>query len=171
MELRSRSSRGSVRWLGMGILLVLLAVVTTTSLTEEERSSPDNIHPASASHPWVWSRAAPTTTVTTPPPTTTTASATTRPSHLSTTISTGGPVTAGGTHDWDAVAECESGGNWAINTGNGYYGGLQFSLSSWRSVGGQGYPHEHSREVQIQFAELLLSRQGPGAWPHCGKYL
>ena len=66
---------------------------------------------------------------------------------------------------WDRLAECEAGGNWAINTGNGYYGGLQFSLSSWRAVGGTGRPHEHSRAEQIHRGELLRDRQGWGAWP------
>lgn len=70
---------------------------------------------------------------------------------------------------WDQLARCESGGNWFINTGNGYYGGLQFSLSSWRAVGGQGYPHQASREEQIARAEILKSRQGWGAWPACTK--
>ena len=68
---------------------------------------------------------------------------------------------------WDSLARCESGGNWAINTGNGYYGGLQFSLSSWRAVGGSGYPHQASREEQIARGEMLLARQGWGAWPAC----
>lgn len=72
---------------------------------------------------------------------------------------------------WDDLAQCESGGNWSINTGNGYYGGLQFSLDSWRSVGGSGYPHEHSREEQIHRGELLLERQGWDAWPHCSREL
>lgn len=66
--------------------------------------------------------------------------------------------------NWDRVASCESGGNWSINTGNGYYGGLQFSLETWRSVGGPGYPHEHSRETQIHFAEILQQRAGWGQW-------
>ena len=68
---------------------------------------------------------------------------------------------------WDALAACESGGNWSINTGNGYYGGLQFSLSSWRAVGGSGYPHQASKAEQIKRAEMLLARQGWGAWPAC----
>jgi hypothetical protein len=72
---------------------------------------------------------------------------------------------------WDDLAQCESGGNWAINTGNGYYGGLQFSLSSWRWVGGSGYPHHHTREEQIYRAEILLSRQGWNAWPACSRKL
>lgn len=72
---------------------------------------------------------------------------------------------------WDRLAQCESGGNWAINTGNGYYGGLQFSLSSWRAVGGSGYPHQASRAEQISRAEALKARQGWGAWPACSSKL
>lgn len=72
---------------------------------------------------------------------------------------------------WDSLARCESGGNWAINTGNGYYGGLQFSLSSWRAVGGSGYPHQASRAEQIARGEMLLARQGWGAWPACSAKL
>lgn len=68
---------------------------------------------------------------------------------------------------WDRLAQCESGGNWSINTGNGYYGGLQFSLSSWRAVGGSGYPHQASKSEQIARAEMLKARQGWGAWPAC----
>ncbi|MGH3474816.1 MAG: transglycosylase family protein [Aeromicrobium sp.] len=65
---------------------------------------------------------------------------------------------------WDKIAECESGGNWSINTGNGYYGGLQFSAATWHSVGGPGLPHEHSRETQIKYAEILQKRSGWGQW-------
>ncbi len=72
---------------------------------------------------------------------------------------------------WDRLAECESGGNWSINTGNGYYGGVQFSLSSWRAVGGSGYPHQNSRAEQIKRAEMLLDLQGWGAWPSCSRQL
>ena len=72
--------------------------------------------------------------------------------------------------NWDAVAQCESGGNWAINTGNGYYGGLQFSQSTWEAYGGTGYAHNASREEQIRIAENVLAGQGPGAWPTCGQY-
>ncbi len=70
--------------------------------------------------------------------------------------------------NWDAIAECESGGDWSINTGNGYYGGLQFSLSTWQAYGGTGMPHEASREQQIAIAERVLDGQGIGAWPVCG---
>lgn len=72
---------------------------------------------------------------------------------------------------WDRLAQCESGGNWAINTGNGYYGGLQFSLSSWRAVGGTGYPHEHSRETQIEMGKRLQASGGWGHWPACSRKL
>lgn len=68
---------------------------------------------------------------------------------------------------WDQLAKCESGGNWAINTGNGYYGGLQFTLATWHAVGGSGYPHQNSREEQIARAEILLARSGWGQWPAC----
>lgn len=72
---------------------------------------------------------------------------------------------------WDRLAQCESGGNWAINTGNGFYGGLQFTLSSWRAVGGSGYPNQASRDEQIARAKILQSRQGWGAWPACSAKL
>jgi hypothetical protein len=72
---------------------------------------------------------------------------------------------------WERLAQCESGGNWSINTGNGYYGGLQFSLSSWQWVGGSGYPHNATRAEQIRRAEILLSRQGWNAWPSCSRQL
>ena len=74
-------------------------------------------------------------------------------------------------HNWDAVAQCESGGNWAINTGNGYYGGLQFTQSTWEANGGSGNASNASRAEQIRVAENVLATQGPGAWPVCGQYL
>ncbi|MDV6014381.1 transglycosylase family protein [Haloechinothrix sp. LS1_15] len=72
--------------------------------------------------------------------------------------------------NWDAIAECESNGDWSINTGNGYYGGLQFALSTWEAYGGTGMPHEASRAEQIRIAENVLEGQGIGAWPVCGQY-
>jgi uncharacterized protein YabE (DUF348 family) len=78
----------------------------------------------------------------------------------------------GGSGVWDRLAECESGGNWAANTGNGYYGGLQFSLSTWRAYGGTGLPSQHSRETQIAIATKLRDASGGyGAWPHCSAVL
>lgn len=78
---------------------------------------------------------------------------------------------ASGSSTWDQLARCEAGGNWAINTGNGYYGGLQFSLGSWQAVGGSGLPSDASREEQIARGEALLARQGWGAWPACSAKL
>ena len=73
---------------------------------------------------------------------------------------------------WDRLAECESGGDWSINTGNGYYGGLQFSLSTWRAFGGSGYPHENSKAEQIRIATLVRdARGGYGDWPACASSL
>ncbi len=72
---------------------------------------------------------------------------------------------------WERLAQCESKGDWGINTGNGYYGGVQFSLQSWQAVGGSGYPHEHSKWVQIHYAEKLHAQQGWGAWPACSRKL
>jgi len=72
---------------------------------------------------------------------------------------------------WDAVARCESGGNWSINTGNGYYGGLQFSSSTWAAYGGTSYAataDQASKSQQIAIGEKVLAAQGKGAWPTCG---
>jgi uncharacterized protein YabE (DUF348 family) len=69
---------------------------------------------------------------------------------------------------WDKIAQCESGGNWSINSGNGYYGGLQFSAATWKSVGGPGLPHQNSREVQIKYAKILQARSGWGQWGCAG---
>lgn len=77
--------------------------------------------------------------------------------------------TAHASPDWDAIADCESGGNWSISTGNGYYGGLQFTLSTWRANGGAGMPHNATRAEQIRVAENVLRSQGIGAWPTCGR--
>ena len=77
---------------------------------------------------------------------------------------------ASGSGAWDRIAQCESGGNWAANTGNGYYGGLQFSLGTWQAYGGSGRPDQNSREQQIAVAERVRQAEGGyGAWPHCGK--
>jgi LysM repeat protein len=84
-----------------------------------------------------------------------------------------GPALAG-SHDWSGVAACESGGNWSINTGNGYYGGLQFSQSTWTAYGGQQYAPRAdlaSPAQQIAIAENVLAGQGIGAWPVCGARL
>jgi uncharacterized protein YabE (DUF348 family) len=77
----------------------------------------------------------------------------------------------GGNSVWDRLAQCESGGNWSINTGNGFYGGVQFSASTWRAIGGSGLPHQHSRETQIAMAKKLQARAGWGQWPGCSAKL
>ncbi|MBC3844423.1 transglycosylase family protein [Streptacidiphilus sp. 4-A2] len=72
---------------------------------------------------------------------------------------------------WQAVAQCESSGNWAANTGNGFYGGLQFTPSTWAAFGGTQYASsadQASEGQQIAVAENVLASQGPGAWPVCG---
>jgi resuscitation-promoting factor RpfA len=89
---------------------------------------------------------------------------------LLTGIAVSSPAQATGSI-WDAVAACESSGNWAINTGNGYYGGLQFSSSTWQGFGGTRYApsaNQASKAVQIAIAGRVLAAQGPGAWPVCG---
>jgi hypothetical protein len=82
------------------------------------------------------------------------------------------PAAAAPDHVWDDVAECESSGNWSINTGNGYHGGLQFLPSTWKQFGGLRYAPRAdlaTREQQIAVAERTLQGQGPGAWPVCGR--
>ncbi|MEW2414124.1 transglycosylase family protein [Streptomyces sp. NPDC046866] len=89
-------------------------------------------------------------------------------------LMTAGSASAATASEWDRVAQCESGGNWSINTGNGYYGGLQFSASTWAAYGGKSYApqaNQASKAQQIAIAEKVLKGQGKGAWPVCGKGL
>jgi nucleoid-associated protein YgaU len=82
-----------------------------------------------------------------------------------------GNASAATASEWDAVAQCESGGNWSINTGNGFYGGLQFSASTWAAYGGTAYAstaNQATKAQQIAVAEKVLASQGKGAWPVCG---
>ena len=88
---------------------------------------------------------------------------------IGTPIALAGNAEAAPTSVWDKVAQCESGGNWSTNTGNGYYGGLQFSPSTWRAYGGTGSAHNASRAQQIAVAERVLAAQGWGAWPVCSR--
>ena len=69
---------------------------------------------------------------------------------------------------WSGVAQCESTGNWAISTGNGYYGGLQFSIGTWRAYGGEGMPHHQPAWYQAQIADNVRTRSGLHHWPVCG---
>lgn len=90
-------------------------------------------------------------------------------------VCAGAPVAFAGTANaasdsqWDAIAQCESGGKWNTSTGNGYSGGLQFTPSTWRAHGGQGSPATASRAQQIAVAERVLASQGWGAWPSCSR--
>jgi hypothetical protein len=72
---------------------------------------------------------------------------------------------------WDRLAQCESNSRWNIATGNGYYGGLQFDLPSWRAAGGTGLPSQASRAEQIRVAILWQARAGWGAWPVCSRVI
>ncbi|WP_285837895.1 transglycosylase family protein [Janibacter melonis] len=86
------------------------------------------------------------------------------------TVATAGSASAGTV--WDRVAACESGGNWSINTGNGFYGGLQFHPRTWSGFGGgryAAYAHQASKSQQIEIAKKVLKAQGPGAWPVCSR--
>jgi hypothetical protein len=129
------------------------AAPTTTSTTEAPPTTEAAAEVQAAAAP------APTTTTAPPAPPTTAAPA---------------PRAAGDPDDpatWERLAQCESGGNWSANTGNGYYGGLQFSLASWHDVGGTGYPHQASKAEQIERGRILQARYGWGQWPHCSREL
>ena len=76
-----------------------------------------------------------------------------------------------GTDVWDKLAGCESNGNWSANTGNGYFGGLQFRQSTWDANGGTGLPSDASREQQIEIAKKVQASQGWKAWPACSEKL
>ncbi|QBJ97342.1 DUF3235 domain-containing protein [Rhodococcus sp. ABRD24] len=89
-------------------------------------------------------------------------------------VALAGTANAAPDSDWDRLAQCEAGGNWAINTGNGYHGGLQFSPSTWTSHGGGQFAAtaaQATREQQIVVAERVLASQGWGAWPSCSSKL
>ncbi|MBI3341734.1 transglycosylase family protein [Candidatus Curtissbacteria bacterium] len=81
------------------------------------------------------------------------------------------PINTGDDAVWDKLAACESGGNWNTSTGNGYYGGIQFSQGSWNAVGGSGSPSQATREEQIQRGKILLAHGGWGNWPTCSRSL
>ncbi|MET7299523.1 transglycosylase family protein [Embleya sp. NPDC005575] len=83
-----------------------------------------------------------------------------------------GSANAASSSTWDAVAQCESTGNWGINTGNGFSGGLQFTPSTWNAFGGSQYApsaQQATKDQQIAVAERVLASQGPGAWPVCSQ--
>jgi hypothetical protein len=168
--------------------LVVAAVVTTTKAPAEPTTT---MAPTSTAEPAI--AVAPVTTVPAPPsteaptttaapatsttkvavrtvaaPTTTTAPPTTQPPAPAPTYAKGDPNDPA---SWDRMAQCEAGGNWAANTGNGYYGGLQFSLATWQHYGGSGYPHEASKDAQIAIGKRVQAAEGWGAWPGCARSL
>ncbi|WP_407685315.1 transglycosylase family protein [Mycobacterium sp. HUMS_1102779] len=69
--------------------------------------------------------------------------------------------------NWEAIAQCESGGDWAADTGNGLFGGLQISQPTWDAHGGYGVPSAAAPDAQVEVADRIMSTQGPGAWPRC----
>ena len=157
------------------------APATTTTTTETDAEGQESPEPVPTSSKRA-STPAPTSTSTST--STSAAPATTAPPRTTTTTTAAAPAAAtssaeGGyaydaprsTQVWYDLAECESGGSWSIDSGNGYYGGLQFSLATWESVGGTGYPHEHPAATQIEMGRRLQARQGWGAWPHCSEEL
>ncbi|WP_258073897.1 LysM peptidoglycan-binding domain-containing protein [Arthrobacter sp. Y81] len=90
---------------------------------------------------------------------------------LSATAASAAAPTATSASTWDSLAQCESGGNWSTNTGNGFSGGLQFTASTWSAYGGTGSPADATREQQIAVAENVQASQGWGAWPACAAQL
>lgn len=137
------------------------AAPSTAAATTETTAAP-----TTTAKPTTTTKAPTTTTTKVPAPTTTKAPPTTAAPAPAPAVSNG--------DTWDRLAQCESGGNWAMNTGNGYSGGLQFSDSTWRSAGGTRYAAQAwqaSREQQIAVGEVVRSSQGWGAWPGCARKL
>jgi hypothetical protein len=142
-------------WVGLGAVVALTAAVIIGTMLRT--GTPRGITSA-ASAPAA--AAAPSTQAPATAPSAAQASASVAPADTGTPVST-----------WDKVAQCESGGNWATSTGNGFHGGLQFTASTWRSFGGSGMPHQASRTEQIAVAERVLAAQGWKAWPACSHKL
>jgi hypothetical protein len=156
------SGRRSLKpiWVSLGAVVALSAALIVGTMLRA--GTPDGNTSSAASIPG---------TVTTPaaqapavPPSTVPSAA--QAGAPATPTDTGTPVST-----WDKVAQCESGGNWATSTGNGFHGGLQFTTSTWRSFGGSGVPHRASRTEQIAVAERVLAAQGWKAWPACSRKL
>jgi Transglycosylase-like domain len=152
------------------------ATTDAAAVSNEQRRLRDQTTTSTTAAPTTTAAPAPTTTAPPPPPPPPTTAPPPPPAPPPTTTAPAPAAAAdsgGAVPDpysyatWDTLSQCESGGDWSINTGNGYYGGVQFSLSSWQAVGGTGYPHEASRETQITMAIRLWERQGWGAWPAC----
>jgi hypothetical protein len=142
------------------------AETTTTTVDLDAFAKAVDEHNAKEYLNWVA-----TSTTTTVPPTTTTTKA---PQTTTTTVQQNVVQSYSGGSVWDDLAQCESSGNWAMNSGNGYYGGVQFLHSTWVNMGGRQYaeyPHQATREQQIAVSERLLSQYGWGQWPACSRKL
>ncbi len=140
---------------------------TTTAAAPTTTAAPGTtLAPASTEAPPT--TAAPTTTTTVARVRTLAAPTTAPPTTAAPTYAYGDPDDPA---TWDRLAQCESHGNWAANTGNGYYGGLQFSLATWQNHGGTGYPHEASKATQIEIGKRVQAAKGWGAWPGCSDKL
>jgi resuscitation-promoting factor RpfA len=143
---------GSPIWTGLAVVVALTAVAIIGTVLRTGAAGVTA--PASAAAP------------------TTPAQASAMPTTAPPAAPAGAPVTPAATNGpWDRVAQCESNGNWATNTGNGFYGGLQFTASTWRSFGGAGMPHLASRDEQIAVGTRVLAAQGWKAWPICSRKL
>lgn len=161
---------------------LIVGITLITPLAASESPPPSQMQSAQASAPAAYfdgeGLSALTTTTTVLPTTTTTeapTTITTEPPAPEPVLEAASAPTGGGDPSdpasWERLAGCETGGtyDWATNTGNGYYGGLQFSLSSWQSVGGVGYPHEASKATQIQMGQRLHAQGGWNHWPGCAR--
>lgn len=158
--------------------VVVAAEVTTTEVAADEPTT--TMAPASTTAPTTLAppvtEAPATTTTAAPVPAIQAAVRTVAPT-TTTPPTTQAPRPAGGNGDpndpatWDRMAQCEAGGNWAANTGNGYYGGLQFSLATWQHYGGAGYPHQASKDAQIAIGKRVQAAEGWAAWPGCARTL
>jgi hypothetical protein len=157
------------------------ASTTTTAAPASTTEPPAPSEPATAATLTAPTTAAPAPTTTTAPPQSEAEVVAVRapapPPPPTPTTAPPAPASTGQAGDpndpasWDAMAQCEAGGNWSINTGNGYYGGLQFSLATWQSYGGTGYPHEASKATQIAIGKKLQADRGWNAWPGCARQL
>ena len=125
--------------------------------------------PASGQVP-AWMARAAQAAIPAPPPAPAAVSVTQASPSAAASVSTAAPASSGGAN-WSAIAACESGGNWSANTGNGFYGGLQFTVQTWLGYGGGQYASSANQATQAQqvaVAERVLAGQGIGAWPTCG---
>jgi hypothetical protein len=141
------------------------AAQTTTTTAAASPTTTEAPTTTTSAKPKVVVHIAPTTTSTTAAPAPTTTAAPIAAVRATTSPDPSAAST------WDQLSRCESNGNWAADTGNGYYGGLQFALATWHDLGGTGYPHQASKATQIAMGKKLYQRSGWNAWPGCARKL